>query len=256
MAALIEGDLASVYRQTYRAQFRAELAAGTKGPFLVPLYFLATHVLPALYLSLPHRRRPRLYRARWLVLALCAAGELRMVLHASSVNFAAAYGVGLIASWSFVWNCTLLVWTRPQWDAKRVQRLSLAQYRRRQQQAAAEKGKADGHRHRDGSAGANGHANGHAATNGHTTNGHTAGNGHATANGHAGTTNGLRNRAGDYALQEDDESPASDHAMSAGSENAEDELVYVWQEYPEDESFLTRLSWTIDMATSFRLTGQ
>ena len=77
MTALVEGDLASGYRQAYRAQFRAELAAGTRGPFLVPLYFVFTHVLPALYLALPHRRRPRLYRARWLVLALCAAGVLR-----------------------------------------------------------------------------------------------------------------------------------------------------------------------------------
>ena len=85
MTALVEGDLASAYRQAYRAGFRAELAAGTKGPFLVPLYFIATHVLPALYLALPHRRRPRLYRARWLVV-----GDFERLTYGEGVDAVAA----------------------------------------------------------------------------------------------------------------------------------------------------------------------
>lgn len=282
---LIGEDLATAYQEAYRARFRADVAAGERGPFLVPLYFIATHALPALYLALPHRRRPGLYRARWLVLALCAAGEWRFARYASSANFAAAYGVGVIAAWAFVWNCTLLLWTRPQWDAKRVQRLTLAQCRRKleleqerqkqkleeeeeeQQQlarrsngAASENGKANGHR-------PSGATNGHAATNGKATNGHAA-NGHATngfakvngdaaANGHGGNTNGLRNRTNNCTVnKENDESPAHGHAVSGDSDDVEEEFVYVWQEYPEDEPFLTRLSWALDITTSLRLTGQ
>ncbi|XXG94533.1 hypothetical protein Hte_000790 [Hypoxylon texense] len=113
-------DIAATYRELYRAKFRDEVLAGTKEPFLLPLHLLGVWFLPTLYLAIPHKDRPWLYRARWLVLATVVVFNLHMIRNVSSHNFGSAYAVGLMAAWGIIWNLTLLVWTKPQWDAKRV----------------------------------------------------------------------------------------------------------------------------------------
>lgn len=113
-------DLAIAYRELYRAKFRAEVLAGTRVPFLVPLHLLGLWILPTLYLAIPHKNRPWLYQARWLVLAAVVGFNLHMICNVSSHNFGTAYFTGLIAAWGIIWNLALLVWTRPQWEAKRV----------------------------------------------------------------------------------------------------------------------------------------
>ncbi|KAI1760463.1 membrane bound O-acyl transferase family-domain-containing protein [Hypoxylon sp. FL1150] len=113
-------DIATAYRELYRAKFQYELSTGTRKPFLVPLHMLGVWFLPTLYLAIPHKNRPWLYRARWLVLTAIAILNLHIIRNVSSHNFGTAYMAGLVAAWGIIWNFTLLVWTRPQWDAKRV----------------------------------------------------------------------------------------------------------------------------------------
>ena len=70
------------------------LVAGlTSTPFIVPFHFLTLWIVPTLYLAIPHRDRPWLYRARWLVLAFIVIFNFKMITGVSSPNFASAYGV-------------------------------------------------------------------------------------------------------------------------------------------------------------------
>jgi hypothetical protein len=116
-------DLASQYRAIYISQFKAAIQEGRKIPFILHLSILGLHLIPTLYLAIPHTRRPWLYRARWLVLSLTTAWHVWMMRHMSSANFAIRYGAGLVAGWGILSNMTLLICTRPQWDAKRVERI-------------------------------------------------------------------------------------------------------------------------------------
>ncbi|KAH9902029.1 membrane bound O-acyl transferase family-domain-containing protein [Xylariomycetidae sp. FL2044] len=283
-----EAALATTYRELYRAKFRADVQAGTTQPFLVPLYFLGVWVVPTLYLAIPHRSRPWLYRARWAVLAFVVAFHLYQVRYAKSHNFASAYGVGLLAAWATIWNFTLLVWTRPQWEARRVE------VRRR-------KGR--------GQSVDNAHE-GSATTS--SSSPESASNGRVRDHDHpqeptpspAATGAEVNERAPDDHLRdrksrredasghhqeklknskekENEEEQEEQRALAAikafksqcGTENAHhpeqnptaavdlDELAekqefeYYWQDYPENASFWTRLDWSFDIVSSFRLTG-
>lgn len=134
-------DIATTYRELYRAKFQDEILAGTKEPFLLPLHLLGVWFLPTLYLAIPHKDRPWLYQARWLVLATVVVFNLHMIRNVSSHNFGSAYAVGLIAAWGIIWNFTLLVWTKPQWDAKRV---DIRRKRKQDDVEASEDKKMDG----------------------------------------------------------------------------------------------------------------
>ena len=86
-------DLAASWRELYRARFRDAVQTGDLMPFVLPFHLLAVWIVPTLYLAIPHRDRPWLYRARWLVLAFIVAFNFKMVTGVSSLNFASAYGV-------------------------------------------------------------------------------------------------------------------------------------------------------------------
>lgn len=97
-------DLATIHRQLYRARFQADVEAGLAKPFLMPLHLLSLWIIPTLYLAIPHKNRPRLYQARWLVLAFITVFNFKMATEVSSMNFACAYGVGrhwLFGVWEF-----------------------------------------------------------------------------------------------------------------------------------------------------------
>ncbi len=115
-------NIADGRRAELRSAFEAAVARGEARPLVVPWCLVGAFVLPALYLAVPHTKRPWLYRARFLVVAAVAGLGLDMMRNTSSTNMACAYATGLIAAWGTVWALTLLVWTRPQFDAERVQR--------------------------------------------------------------------------------------------------------------------------------------
>ncbi|KAI0459428.1 hypothetical protein F5B21DRAFT_301603 [Xylaria acuta] len=251
-------DLASTYRELYRARFRADVQAGTTTPFVLPLHLLAYWVVPTLYLALPHKNRPWLYRARWLVLVFLCAFNWYVTKHVASLNFASSYGAGILAAWTTIWNFTLLVWTRPQWDAKRVERRRITA--RPGDRIAPEPG-------------LNGSADVTKAR-GVLTNGSEKVNGVRKREAHAkqcavasGSTESMRGVGvgieekflvkGMVALNDHDESLqlGQNTTLELSRLTQEHEYEYYWQEYPADASFMTRLDWAFDIASSFRLTG-
>ncbi|KAI2468811.1 hypothetical protein F4781DRAFT_251606 [Annulohypoxylon bovei var. microspora] len=264
-------NLATTYRELYRAKFRDDVLAGTKTPLLVPLHLLGVWIIPTLYLAIPHKNRPWLYHARWLVLAFVVVFNLNIILNVSSPDFGAAYGAGLIGAWGIVWNFTLLVWTRPQWEAKRVE------IRRRNPKSL--KGN-----HKASSAPTSSRENGNATKNkkqsrdctkegsreepdftkitGLELNGQTLPNGHGSPHGfrerraHAETIEQLKKGTGvSEALPSIRENGNDIQPAVEFDKLAEQEFEYYWQEYPADASFLTRLDWAFDIVSTFRLTG-
>ncbi|KAK8140259.1 hypothetical protein PG984_000325 [Apiospora sp. TS-2023a] len=236
---------------------------GIRSPFLLSFHFLSTLVIPPLYLAIPHKHRPWLYHARWLILALCVFCNYRMVAHSTSGNPAMGYSSGLIAAWGTIHIFNILVWTRPQWDAKRVERYvrTASETNGSAQGSKASplqlQSRSNGHvkpaseTNGNGTKHLNGHANGYASQ---TTTKETAAdaidvssNGHAT-NGHV--PNGLRERHPEKLLQSSLESVPENNGVSH-----KQDYIYKWQEYPEDAPFSTRFDWAFDMACTMRMTG-
>ncbi|KAF6818628.1 hypothetical protein CSOJ01_01793 [Colletotrichum sojae] len=114
--------LAHIVRDSYRALFKARVAAGEMKPFVLPYGIFGTFILPILYMSIPHRRRPWLYAARWLVLAFIVVFNLKILRETSSTNMSMGYSSGLSAFWGMLLNVTNLVFTAPQFDFERVAR--------------------------------------------------------------------------------------------------------------------------------------
>ncbi|KAI1868585.1 uncharacterized protein JN550_006160 [Neoarthrinium moseri] len=274
---LMPTDLASQYRAIYRAQFKADVAAGTKQPLFFHLLLLGIHIIPALYLAIPHKRRPWLYHARWLVLAATTSFHVWMIRTTSSTNFAFAYGTGLVASWGIIWNFTLLVWTRPQWDAKRVERFKNTRSRGESSASSAngEVGRRPGAT--NGAIGngpatqANGHTTPAATTALPETNGNASRAGpeqrlrdrKRAANGHMSNGSAVEGEDGERRMQEPhtailERANCNGHSEVPGDVNetsASQQFVYEWQEFPESAPFLTRLDWAVDIATTMRMTG-
>ncbi|KAI0859608.1 hypothetical protein F4860DRAFT_482562 [Xylaria cubensis] len=246
-------DLASTYRELYRARFRADVQAGIKTPFVVPLHLLAYWIVPTLYLAIPHKNRPWLYRARWLVLAFLCAFNWYMIKHVNSLNFASSYGAGLVAAWATIWNFTLLVWTKPQWDAKRVERRK--RIRQADDRIAFESGP-------------NGSTDVTKPINGVLANGSRKIDGVRKRETNAKQCAVAPESAeaeiekeflmkGIILLNDRNENMRLDQntALELSRLTQEHEHEYYWQEYPADASFWTRFDWAFDIVSSFRLTG-
>lgn len=116
------GNFAVLHQQQYRAAFYAAVASGELKPLVLPWSFIGCFLLPVLYLSTPHTTRPWLYRMRWLVAAAVIYLNIRLIQTTSAANEAVAYATGLMAGWGTLWSLRLLIFTRPQWDAARVER--------------------------------------------------------------------------------------------------------------------------------------
>ncbi|KAL2756259.1 hypothetical protein ACRALDRAFT_1076463 [Sodiomyces alcalophilus JCM 7366] len=114
--------LAAATLAAYRDAFQAGIEAGRAQRFTIPYHFIPAYVIPILYLSIPHVRRPWLYRGRWLVIVLVVSFNVNMILSTSSTNVAVAYATGLWGYWSIMHSLAMLVWSRPQFEAERVAR--------------------------------------------------------------------------------------------------------------------------------------
>ncbi|PHH87075.1 hypothetical protein CDD83_9336 [Cordyceps sp. RAO-2017] len=109
-------------RAARRADFAQAVADGRLTPFLVLHSLLVSMIVPTLWLSIPHVRRPRLYQTRWLVVAFVAACNLHLIWTSSSANVFSAYFMGVFISSGILVTMNLLVWRRPQFDAARAVR--------------------------------------------------------------------------------------------------------------------------------------
>ncbi|KAK4156936.1 membrane bound O-acyl transferase family-domain-containing protein [Chaetomidium leptoderma] len=115
-------NLGVYHQQQYRAAFGAALAAGEVKPLVIPWSLVGSFFLPLLYLSIPHTNRPWLYRMRWPVAAAVVYLNVGLMQTTSATNEAVAYATGLLAVWGTIWALRLLIFTRPQWEAARVER--------------------------------------------------------------------------------------------------------------------------------------
>ncbi|ROW11569.1 hypothetical protein VMCG_00929 [Cytospora schulzeri] len=224
-------NLGAYARDLYRLHFTHELAAGTVKPLIVPYSLLGTVILPVLYFSIPHTSRPWLYRARYLLWAFILAFNLHEAVTSSSANFAIGYAVGLMQAWGILWTATLLIWMSPQFEAERVER------RKRTTTTSPEPGV-------DGTTASGLVLDGNAK--GMKENVH-----HLQANGRSRDPTETRQhqtgpKTGRAVVEAPDESIA--RSLEQGYE-------YYWQAYPAAAPFLTRLSWSYDLVTSFRGTG-
>lgn len=86
-------------RELISTLFRERIASGDARPLLIGHSLVANFAIPCLYLAVPHRGRPWLYRARFLVAALVAVLNLEMARHTRSDNLAVTYATGILAAW-------------------------------------------------------------------------------------------------------------------------------------------------------------
>ncbi|KAF4948457.1 hypothetical protein FGADI_9654 [Fusarium gaditjirri] len=113
-------NLGNIARAEYKALFDTEVAKGIREPLVLPFCLFGPFLLPIVYLAIPHRNRPWLYHARWLVVAFVVAFDAYMIQYMSSYNVAPAYASGLMGGWGILTTLNLLVWTDPQLDYARV----------------------------------------------------------------------------------------------------------------------------------------
>ncbi|KAI0486253.1 hypothetical protein F4859DRAFT_469641 [Xylaria cf. heliscus] len=252
-------DLASTYRELYRARFRAGVQAGTTTPFVLPLHLLAYWVVPTLYLAIPHKNRPWLYRARWLVLAFICAFNGYIIKHVGSLNFSFSYGAGFVAAWATIWNFTLLVWTRPQWDAKRVERRRITTpLSDRTAPESQLNGSTDVTKTKGVLPNGNGKVNGVRKRETHAKQCAVAVEGtESMKSAEAGPIEEKCLARGIVAQNDHDENLQlkQNSASGLGRLTWEHEYEYYWQAYPADACFKTRLGWAFDIVSSLRLTG-
>ncbi|KAK5628088.1 hypothetical protein RRF57_003803 [Xylaria bambusicola] len=260
-------DLASAYWELYRAKLRADVQAT---PLIFPLHLAAYWIIPSLYLAIPHKNRLWLYRARWLVLAFVCTFHYYMIKYVKSPNFAASYGVRIIASWGTIWNFYLLVWTKPQWDARRVERLRVSQPINRpnndrmgdQLPVSPEKGAPAVNKPNKPNSQAvaiseidrialnprSGQSNGNALMRKRKSNA-------VQENGvQAGEEEVLVERI--IFLNSGKNPPLNQNAALELYRRAqEQEYEYYWEKFPANASFQARLDWVFDIVSTFRLTG-
>ena len=104
----------------YTTSFKALKSAGDIRPVVFP-YVLYGYFLVGFYLLIPHRDRPWVYRARWLVLASTCWWNLSMLQQVQSKDMTVSFLIGLLNVYGCLWAWKLLIVEKPQWEGRRVQ---------------------------------------------------------------------------------------------------------------------------------------
>jgi hypothetical protein len=105
----------------YRRVFATRVAEGSLRPLVLP-YVLYGYIALVVYLCVPHTQSPIIYAARWPVLGVIICFHWKLLWEMSSANMAIAMVCGLWAVYGVIGSMTWLVFYRPQFDAKRIQR--------------------------------------------------------------------------------------------------------------------------------------
>ncbi|KAF1957556.1 hypothetical protein CC80DRAFT_470921 [Byssothecium circinans] len=108
--------------QQYHAQYDADIASGKYQPLVYPWGTLGATIV-IIYLLIPHRNRPWLRHARFVVFGVNVAHAAYTIKYVRAKNFAAALGVGLISAWSLIWMLAILVCNDAQTDFQRMERM-------------------------------------------------------------------------------------------------------------------------------------
>ncbi|KAK3328987.1 hypothetical protein B0H66DRAFT_467583 [Apodospora peruviana] len=114
-------NLPALYLAHYRSLFHDAVARDEARYFVLPYTVAASFLVPAVYLCIPHRKRPWLYRAQWAVAALMVAMSVDILTNGtSSANMPMSYCSGLVATWGLIWGLTVILVLEPQTGAARV----------------------------------------------------------------------------------------------------------------------------------------
>lgn len=105
----------------YEEAFASRVAAGVVRPLVIPHFFYGMGLLFA-YLCIPHTKSPIVYAARWPVVVTILSFQLKLLAQTSSGNVGVAALSGGASSIIILLTLTWLVWCKPQFDAKRVQK--------------------------------------------------------------------------------------------------------------------------------------
>ncbi|KAM3086572.1 hypothetical protein ACMFMG_000702 [Clarireedia jacksonii] len=107
--------------ESHRRTFAARVSEGTMRPLVLPYHLYGILALE-MYLCIPHTNRPLLYKARWVVLAGIIWFELKTLFDTSSENVAVSFASGLFCTFAIATSLNWLVFMRPQFEARRVER--------------------------------------------------------------------------------------------------------------------------------------
>ncbi|CAK7216153.1 hypothetical protein SBRCBS47491_002735 [Sporothrix bragantina] len=122
--------LADYQRGVLRTAFRSAVSRGEAQPLLLLGCAVPAIIVPAVFIAVAGRHRTLRPLRYALAAALLAFYINRLTplwnsdgswARTSSINFASAYGAGIVVSWGTMWALTLLAWTDP-WDGERVAR--------------------------------------------------------------------------------------------------------------------------------------
>ncbi|CAL3961864.1 unnamed protein product [Diplocarpon coronariae] len=205
----------------YRAAFVQGVADGSIRPLVLPYHFYGCIAL-VIYLCIPHTKSRLTYAARWPLLLAILAWQWKTTRETSSVSMATAYAAGMVGALGAVLAVTWLVFYKPQFEARRVERMD----KRLSTSGVAMERQADSAGHRE-------------------TNGYTDQSAHGSATGH-------QERDGSVNLRYREKPDSCKDGASLPSSSGQ-ELEYYWQSYPEN--FLDRYYWVSDLLINFRLPG-
>lgn len=244
--------------------YYAVLKSGRLRPPTYPWQFVSYFLLAG-FLMIDHRHRNWLYHCRWLVWFTIIYIEYGNLMHSSSIEPAIAYMTGMQAVWGVLWSAVWLVWTRPQFTAKRVER-------RKRGSGVQETPKLDKKGRRKSFVGSgwelpDGKSSGTLM--------HSSGYGERTApvsetetdSPDVATPRTRTPRKGDYNAATGEALKAQDinrdladiqekqevELSKSKLRTADGEWEYFWQPYPS--TLFTRIGWVIDLILSFRGQG-
>ena len=123
--------LADYQRGVLRTAFRSAVSSGEAQPLMLLACAVPAIIAPAVFIAVAGRHRALRPLRYALAAALIAFYISRLTpllwntggtwARTTSINFASAYGAGVVVSWGTIWALTLLVWTNP-WNGERVAR--------------------------------------------------------------------------------------------------------------------------------------
>lgn len=105
----------------YHEQYEKDIQAGKYQPVLYPWDTLGALIV-VIYMLIPHRNRPWLRKARFIVFAVNLVHTIYLIRHVRAKGVASTLGIGLFASWSTIYILAVIVCNDPQRDFMRIER--------------------------------------------------------------------------------------------------------------------------------------
>ncbi|KAI9886750.1 MAG: hypothetical protein M1823_001459 [Watsoniomyces obsoletus] len=183
-----------------------------------------------LYLLIPQQRFPLVKFAKLPVFALILWFQSSIIYRSRSKGWAAGFGVGLLSAWAIVWSATLILFTDPQKDFKRIRiRRTKTIQDCQEQEGTLDQGFTS-------------------ALNGSPV--------PSTAHRHQQNGNVVKSPMDAKQLVGDERmgSERTQSKQDIQNQSSSISTAYYWQTYPEND-FRQRLVWVLDLVTNFRGVG-